>query len=231
MKPHTKLNTALYNEFDNGIGERMLKHVYLDLKDWIAIGKDFYKREIGETYSTELDWVLESVASGKICFPLVDTLFLEFFKRGNPIQRARLAKTMSLLSLGYLIADKRTRLAYEVRMAMAKMYKLPIPKPEDMIVRGLSRAFVADEAFANLIGINQSRLSQVIETMDNVDAWVDYFISVDEKTRKYLMDKFRVSNQRYTEMLESFRKSNYDDLELLLRTYYLRLFSDTQTTI
>lgn len=206
------------------------KYIYLDLKDWIAIGKDFHLRQNHKKYSSELDWVLEAVVTGEICFPLVDTLFLEFYKNSTPNRRTKLARVMSLLSLGYLIVNKRTRLAYEARLALAKFFKLTMIKPESMIIRGLPRAFITDEVFARLTLINKSRLPQIIEAIDNVDSWIRYFESVDEQTRNYLMNKYRELNQKQTEMLESFRKSS-DNPDLLLRIYYGRLFMDTQTTI
>jgi hypothetical protein len=207
------------------------KYIFLDLKDWIEIGKDFYKHEINEAYSIELDWVLESVTNGMVCFPLVHTHFLEFYKNSTPIRRSKLAKTMSLLSLGYLIADQRTRLAYEVRLALAKLFNISSIKPETMIVRGLSRAFMSDEAFANLTGIDKNRFSRILEAMDNLDSWIEYFESIDEHTRKFLMHKFREANHEQVKTQESFRKTNCANSDLLLRTYYARLFFDTQTTI
>jgi hypothetical protein len=205
------------------------KYIYLDLKDWIDISRDFKLHQNNRKYSSDLDWVLEEIAGGKICFPLVDTLFLEFYKNSSSSRRTKLANVMSLLSLGNLIVNKRTRLAYEVRLALAKFFKTTIVKSESMIVRGLSRAFVTDEVFTQLTGINLRRLSQIIKNMDNVNAWVDFFQSVDEQTRNYLMNKFRESNKKQIEILESFRKSS-NSYDLLLRAYYARLFMDNQTT-
>lgn len=207
------------------------KCVYLDLKDWIGISKDFYQRGKEEIHFPELEWILKSVASGEICFPLVDTLFLEFYKNSTPSRRSKLAIIMSTLSLGCLIADKRSRLAYEARIALAKMFNQSLPNKEIMIVRGLSRAFVTDEELAHLTGLNINRISRIIEATDSVDAWIDFFDIVDEVTRKFLVNKFREANDRHTEMLEIFRKSNNKNPDLQLRIYYARLFSDTQDTI
>lgn len=206
------------------------QYIYLDLKDWITLSKDYYNKK-QEEYSSELNWVFEKIVDGRICFPLVDTLFLEFFKNNSYSRRYRLAKIMSSLSLGYIIADKRTRLAHETRIALSKSFKNNnMVKTQSIIIRGFPRAFASDEILAKLVGFNKNRLTRIIESCDNVDSWIDYFITVDEETRQYLMDKFRKSNQKHTEMLESFRKSS-ENKDLLLRTYFARLFMDNQTTI
>lgn len=204
--------------------------VYLDLKDWIEVARDFYKRENGQGYPDELERILNSVATGEVCFPLVDTLFLEFIKNSNPTRRARLARIMSVLSLGYVIADKRTRLVNEIRLALAKMLKQSTPLLKDVLVRGFPRALISDDSFARLAGLNPNKITQVIQATDSIEAWVDYFLSINEETRKFLLHKFQDSNKRQIEMLEHLRKTNSNFSELL-RAYYARLFLDTQTTI
>lgn len=208
------------------------EYVYLDLKDWIELGKDFHKvKRLKATTSIELECLLESVATGKMCFPLVDTLFLEFFKNGNRNRRARLAEMMATLSLGYVIADKRTRLTYEIRNAFSNMLKRPTPVNREMVVRGLSRALISDEAFSRLAGLNPSQILHFNKVTDRVDAWVDYFAGVSEETRTVFINKFRESNKRHTHMLESFRNSNYENPDMMLRIYYTRLLFDNQSTL
>ena len=47
------------------LSSKTRQYIYLDLKDWITLSKDYYNKSQKES-PNELDWVFEKVVGGKI---------------------------------------------------------------------------------------------------------------------------------------------------------------------
>jgi hypothetical protein len=101
------------------------KIAFLDQNKWIDLAhafdnpkSDLWTFEIGEQ-------LIQEVSSGRLLIPLTGNLLVETYKMGDAGHRALIAEVQAQLCQGYVIRDRRTRLAHEVSFAVRGFEKLP----------------------------------------------------------------------------------------------------------
>ncbi|MFP4164565.1 MAG: hypothetical protein ACLFVE_11330 [Chitinispirillaceae bacterium] len=197
------------------------------MKDWINFSKEYYNQKETGRFSESVQYLLDSVSGGKICFPLLDCHFLEFPKNSTYERRARLAKFLSEHYGGFFIVDRETRMFREMRSAISEIVHGEKIKAPSMFTRGFFRAFRTDLQLSLDIGRTPAFIKLLQKHIDEPKRLEEFLIGIEENLRVFLMNKFRDRGKLSVADLEKSRTKT-KDFDIILRSLHAKLFLANQ---
>lgn len=159
-------------------------YIYLDQNQWIYLAQADHNHQEGEEYKEVLRRLEKLVAEDKIRLPLSAYHFLETQKNRDNEQKAKLAETISKLSVGWGMAllDKVT--PAEIQIAGAKIFKLPLPSQPKVFERDLSLVWDID-----LHALARGIAKENNEPIASSEAFISFFkrlLATPEMTKLFL---------------------------------------------
>jgi len=146
-----------------------VKRVYLDMKDWINLGRAYHGRPDGARYQDALLVAQAGVEAGLVSFPLSSAHYQELGRRSDWRSRHRLAEVMELLSRFHTMASLLELVPAELDRALQARFGRPT-QPLPLQPFGMGVRFAANDpelrykAPASLpVGVNRFEMEGALE--------------------------------------------------------------------
>ncbi|WP_416970463.1 hypothetical protein [Streptomyces sp. 4F14] len=118
----------------------VLKRIYLDQRDWIALARQHYGLTHDDVIADVLALVLEASATGRASFPLSATHYMETYHQRDPGRRQRLGAFMAEVSRFHTIASAPDLLEDEVHVAVCALAGVAPSRTPEPFGRGVRHA-------------------------------------------------------------------------------------------